>query len=69
MLVDEKLNMTWQCALPVQKASRILGHVKGVITVRSMGGDFSLYSTLVRSYLEYCVELWNLQHKKNVNLL
>ena len=69
MLVDEKLNMTWQCPLPVQKASRILGHVKGVITVRSMGGDFSLYSTLVRSYLENCVELWNLQHKKNVNLL
>ncbi|PKU39248.1 hypothetical protein llap_10449 [Limosa lapponica baueri] len=28
-----------------------------------------LYTTLVRSYLEYCVQLWNPQQKEDVDLL
>ena len=28
-----------------------------------------LYSTLVRPHLEYCIELWGAQHKKNMDLL
>ncbi|GAB0185285.1 mitochondrial enolase superfamily member 1 [Grus japonensis] len=68
-LIDEKLNMSQQCALAAQKATRVLGCIKRGVTSRSRKGILPLHSALVRPRLEYCVQLWGPQYKKDIELL
>ncbi|KAJ7400910.1 hypothetical protein BTVI_100935 [Pitangus sulphuratus] len=69
VLLDERLGMTWQCALAAQKAKHVLGSIKSSVARRSREVILPFCSTLVRPHLEYCVQPWGPQHEKDINLL
>jgi len=57
VLVDEKLDMSWQCVLAAHKANHILGCIKRSVASKSREVILPLCSALVRPHLESCIQL------------
>ncbi|KFP14574.1 hypothetical protein Z169_07766, partial [Egretta garzetta] len=70
VLVDEKLAMSRPWALAAQKANRTLGCIgRSVASGAREGVLLPLCSALVRPHLEYWVQFWAPQFKKDEELL
>ncbi|KAK4830594.1 hypothetical protein QYF61_012020 [Mycteria americana] len=68
ILVHEKMDMRQQCALAAQKAKCILSCIRRNVASRSREVILPLYSTLVRPHLQYHIQLWSPQYRKDMDL-
>ena len=69
VLVDEKLDVSQQCALAAQKANCVLGCITKRVSSREREGIVPLCSALVRPHVKHRVQAWSPQHRKDVALL
>ncbi|KAK4831050.1 hypothetical protein QYF61_014982 [Mycteria americana] len=61
--------MSRQCVAATTKANQILGCIRRAVTSRNRDMIILLYSALVRLHLEYYIQFWFLQFKKDMDRL
>ena len=69
ILISNDLKVTKQCIIAEKKAMKILGYIKWLFSYRDKNIIVPLYTSLVRPHLEYAVQFWSPDLRKDIKRL
>jgi len=67
--ISDDMKCSKQCMYAFNKATRVLSMIKRTIRYKDTRVVMSLYKTLVRPHVEYCVSTWNPHYIKDKKLI
>ena len=67
--ISSNLKPSQQCSEVVKKANKIIGLIGRSFEYKSKNTILTLYNSLVRPILEYCVQAWSPYYQKDINKL
>ena len=69
IIISNDLKPTKQCTEAVKKANKLIGFIGRAFEYKSEKTVLTLYNSLVRPQLEYCIQFWSPYYKKDMEKL
>ena len=69
IIISSDLKPSRQCTEAIKKANKLVGFIGRAFEFKSEDIILTLYNSLVRPHLEYCVQFWSPYYRKDIDKL
>ena len=66
--INAKMRVSEQCRIAASKGNQVLVMIRGNITYKEKSLIVPLYKAIVRPHLEYCIQAWNPNLTKDIDV-